>query len=106
MPCHPAKARILLRGDQAKVFWTRAFTIKLLRDSTKEVSELFLGYDPGSSTAGAAVTDKKGKVYCRIERTVRNDITKKMKRRASFRKTRRSLKTRYRAPRFDNLSGE
>jgi predicted amino acid dehydrogenase len=74
----------------------------LLYETSQEFPELTLGVDPGSAVAAVAVTDKNGKVVLRVERTVRTDISQKMKQRAAYRRNRRNRKTRYRPPRFDN----
>lgn len=102
MPCSPYVARMLLRDGKATVKRRTPFTIKLLEDTGKYVEKLTIGIDPGSSVVGSAVVNSKGSVFFLGERVVRNDITKTMKQRASYRRNRRNRKTRYRQPRFLN----
>ncbi len=79
------------------------FTIKLLYGATGYKQEVTAGLDTGSVTIGCAAV-ANGKVCYQAEVTLRNDITKKMKSRASFRIARRGRKTRYRQARFSNRS--
>ena len=101
MPCSPCKARKLLRSEKAKVLHTTPFTIKLIYGSTGYKQEIIAGLDTGSVTIGCAAT-ANGKVLYQSEVTLRNDISSKMQQRASFRRTRRGKKTRYRQARFNN----
>ena len=97
------KVRRMLRGGQAKVVNREPFTIKLLYEpETNIVQGLTLGVDTGSSKIGCAVVDEKQNVLYLSEVEVRNDITKKMDRRRSYRQNRRYRKTRYRKARFLN----
>jgi hypothetical protein len=101
MPCGARKARLLLSRKKAKVINRTPFTIKLLYGSTGYKQEIIAGLDTGSVTIGCAAT-ANGKVVYQSEVTLRNDISKKMKERASFRRTRRGRKIRYRKARFNN----
>ena len=96
------KVKHLLKDGKAKVVRRTPFTIRLLYDTTEYTQDLTLGVDTGSGTIGAAVSDDDGNIYYRSEVAVRNDIAGKMKQRAKYRGNRRSRKTRYRKPRFDN----
>ena len=97
------KVRHLLKTRKAKVIRKEPFTIKLLYDSNEFIQPLTLGVDTGSSTLATAVsTTTNGEILYLSEVEVRNDITNKMKQRASYRRTRRNRKTRYRKPRFLN----
>ena len=97
------KVRRMLRDGQAKVVSREPFTIKLLYETkTNIIQDLTLGVDTGSSKIGCAVVDEKQNVLYLSEVEIRNDITKKMDRRRSFRQNRRSRKTRYRKVRFLN----
>lgn len=102
MPCTNVIARLLLKQGKAKVKRREPFTIKLLNDSTNYIQKLTLGVDTGSGTFGTAVATDKGKIVYMSEVIVRNNITNKMTRRASYRRNRRSRKTRYRKPRWLN----
>jgi hypothetical protein len=101
MPCSSRKARILLSEKKAKVISKTPFTIKLLYGSTGYKQQVVAGLDTGSVVVGCAAT-ANGKVVYQSEVTLRNDISKKMTERASFRRTRRGRKTRYRKARFSN----
>ena len=97
------KVRRMLRDGQAKVVSREPFTIRLLyKPETNIVQDLTLGVDTGSSKIGCAVVDEKQNVLYLSEVEIRNDITKKMDRRRSFRRDRRNRKTRYRKARFLN----
>jgi len=95
------KVRRLLKSGMAKVVKRTPFTIKLLYETGGYVQPVTLGVDPGYETVGlSAVTDRK-EVF-RAEAKVRTDMTKLLSTRRQYRRSRRSRKTRYRQPRFDN----
>ena len=104
MPCENVVARLLLKDGKAKVLRRSPFTIKLLYETTEYVDDLTLGVDTGSGTIGTAVSDDNGNIYYASETEVRNDITKEMTQRRTYRRSRRNRKTRYRKPRFQNRS--
>jgi RRXRR protein/HNH endonuclease len=101
MPTNPAKARHLLKAGKAKVVRTTPFTIKLLYDSPDHTQSVIAGMDTGSKQIGCAAISNNNVVY-QSETTIRNDVSKKMQQRATYRRTRRGRKTRYRPARFDN----
>lgn len=118
MPCHPARARELLRKGRAVVARHTPFTIRikdrLLENS--EVGGVAVRIDPGSKATGIALTDditrasdatgevtvlRRG-LYA-VELVHRGGaIRKGMEQRAGYRRRRRAANMRYRAPRFDN----
>ena len=101
MPCKPAKARKLLKNKKAIVINREPFTIKLLYGSSGYKQNISLGVDPGSKIIGlSATTEKKELFASNVE--LRNDIVNLISTRKEYRKNRRSRKTRYRKPRFDN----
>lgn len=102
MPCSNAVARLLLKDGNAKCIRREPFTIKLTKDTGEYTQELTLGVDTGSKTIGSAVTNKKNEVIYTSEVEIRNDITKKMTKRSSYRRNRRNRKTRYRKSRWLN----
>ena len=102
MPCSNVIARLLLKQGKAKVKRREPFTIKLNYKTTNYTQNLTLGVDTGSGTIGTAVCRDNGDIVYMSEVEVRNDISKKMKRRAKYRRNRRGRKTRYREPRFMN----
>lgn len=96
------KVKHLLKSGKAKVVRRCPFTIKLLYRSTNYTQNLTLGVDTGSGTIGTAVVKDNGNVVYMSKVIIRNDITDKMTRRASYRRNRRNRKTRYHKPRFLN----
>ncbi|MGD0039971.1 MAG: RNA-guided endonuclease IscB [Isosphaeraceae bacterium] len=101
MPCSPARARHLLKDGKAKVVRRDPFTIKLLFGSSGYTQDVVAGMDTGSKTIGSAAI-ANGKVVYQAEVTLRDDVSRKMKQRATYRRTRRGRKTRYRQPRWSN----
>jgi 5-methylcytosine-specific restriction endonuclease McrA len=108
MPCHPSRARALLRSGRAAVHRRAPFTIRLKDRDSGNVQPVRLGVDPGSKTTGMALTRQDGgtrTVLTLLEVTHRSgEISKKMGQRAAYRRRRRSANLRYRAPRFSNRS--
>ena len=100
MPCHPARARMLLKKKQAKVIKMIPFTIQLTKDSEQNVQEITLGIDPGDSVGISVVTEKKVLYEEVVE--IRKDVSQLITHRREMRRTRRTRKTRYRAARFNN----
>ncbi|MEU6374482.1 RNA-guided endonuclease IscB [Streptomyces sp. NPDC046909] len=117
MPCHPARARELLRKGRAVVARQVPFTIRL-KDRTLDESEVDgvqLRIDPGSKGTGLALTDEKKEAdgqgasitvrrgLVSVELQHRGDqIHLCMQQRAGYRHRRRSANCRYRAPRSNN----
>ncbi len=103
MPCSCVIARLVLKEGKAKVVRRTPFTIKLLSPpESTSTQALTLGVDTGSSVIGSAVADDNGKVLYLSEVVIRNDIARKMKARAAYRRTRRQRTTRYRPARWLN----
>lgn len=106
MPCHPARARALLRDRQAAVYRRMPFTIILKDRSDGDLQPLELKVDPGSRTTGIALVGeyKRGKrVLFAAKLSHRGQAVKDaLESRRSLRRSRRARKTRYRAPRFLN----
>lgn len=103
MPCRPQKARKLLQADKARVVCRTPFTIQLNYGTRGYTQKVTAGMDTGSKTMGCAAV-ANGRVIYQSEVQLRNDISKKMKRRSMYRRTRRSRKTRYRPARWFNRS--
>lgn len=55
MPCHPSRARQLLRKGKAAVYRRTPFTIILREREGGEVQSMELKLDPGSKTTGIAL---------------------------------------------------
>lgn len=103
MPCKPAKAKHLLKAGKAKVVKRSPFTIKLLWDCENNIQPIIAGMDSGSKIVGcAAITN--GKVIYQAEVQLRQDVSKKLKQRSMYRRSRRSRKLRYRPVRYLNRS--
>ncbi|AFY85417.1 RNA-guided endonuclease IscB [Oscillatoria acuminata] len=103
-PCHPCKARQLLKSGRASVFRRYPFTIILhdtkALDST--VGETRLKIDPGSQITGLAIC-QENRVIWAAELVHRGSAIKDaLLSRRQLRRGRRNRKTRYRKPRFLN----
>lgn len=101
MPCSPRAARVLLDQKRAKVVSRAPFTIKLLYGSSGYKQPVTLGVDSGSKVIGCAAIGNGNTLYA-SEVTTRSDIHEKMSQRATYRRTRRGRKLRYRKARFSN----
>jgi 5-methylcytosine-specific restriction endonuclease McrA len=103
-PCHPARARKLLKNQKAAVFRMRPFMIILKRivenPEVKEVIEFKV--DPGSKTSGIVVTVNQDVVFAMNLKHHGSLITNDLLSRQAIRRGRRNRNTRYRKPRFLN----
>ncbi|MGA1846219.1 RNA-guided endonuclease IscB [Deferribacter abyssi] len=100
MPCHPAKARILLKQGKAKVIQRTPFTIKLLYRCSGYKQPVTLGVDSGYKYIGlSAITDKRELFSAEVE--LRSDISRLLQKRKEYRRGRRN-RLWYRKPRFLN----
>jgi len=106
MPCHPARARELLRKRRAAVYRRYPFTIIIKDREGGVLQKSQLKFDPGSKTTGIAIVieAQRGKrCVWAAELTHRGATIKKaLEQRRGIRRSRRNRKTRYRKPRFDN----
>lgn len=105
MPCHPARARQLLRVGKAAVFRRFPFTIVLKDREGGAVQDTRLKIAPGSRTTGIALVARMARrgsvVIWAAELAHRGAaIRKALADRRAHRRNRRNRKTRYRAPRF------
>ena len=103
-PCHPARARQLLRLGRASVLRRYPFTIILhdRKQAGSVVHEHRLKIDPGSKTTGLAIL-QGDRVIWAAELTHRGQrIKAALERRRAIRRHRRQRTTRYRQPRFLN----
>jgi 5-methylcytosine-specific restriction endonuclease McrA len=105
MPCHPARARQLLKAGKAAVYRQQPFIIAL-KYNTPGKQPLQLKDDPGAEQTGIAIVidAKRGKrVIIAIELRQRDsEIVEALMQRHAQRRSRRQRKTRYRQARFDN----
>ena len=106
MPCHPARARKLLKKGRAKVHKQVPYTIRIIDREDGEVQEVRIKVDPGSKVTGIAIVREEGDtqhVLHLAEITHKGaSVHKRMEQRANYRGRRRSANLRYRAPRFNN----
>jgi 5-methylcytosine-specific restriction endonuclease McrA len=105
-PCHPARARQVLRRGRARVVRRFPMTIQLLDRCAEQSTThaLRLKIDPGSRTTGLAlVTEESATVVWAAELTHRSTaIRDALLARRAFRANRRQRHTRYRPARFTN----
>jgi 5-methylcytosine-specific restriction endonuclease McrA len=101
MPCSPGQARRLLDAGKAKVVRRSPFVIKLLYGSSGYKQPVTLSVDSGSKVIGVAATGN-GKTLYASEVKTRTDIHEKLSQRATYRRTRRGRKLRYRKARWAN----
>jgi len=80
---------------------TGYFTIQLLYGSSGYKQDIVVGIDTGAKRV-PIVAVGNGRTYYAKEKILRTDVKKQLSDRARYRRTRRSRKTRYRKPRFDN----
>ena len=103
-PCHPARARELLRNGRASVFRRFPFTI-ILHDRKRADSVVHnhrLKIDPGSKTTGMALLAGARVVWAAELTHQGQRITDALLSRRAVRRSRRQRETRYRQPRFLN----
>ena len=100
IPCHPAKARKLLKKGKAKVVDRTHFIIQLLYHAESNVEDVNLGVDAGSRFIGLSATTSERELFRPVVELRRN-ISKLLESRRSLRRNRRS-KLGYRPARVDN----
>ncbi|MCL6639694.1 MAG: RRXRR domain-containing protein, partial [Firmicutes bacterium] len=101
-PCTEKRARLLLERGRAVIHKMAPFTIRLKDRTVEEMSGYNLKLDPGSKvTGGSAIRDGQ-EVVGLYEVCHKTDVKDKLDARRNQRRGRRSRKTRYREPRFDN----
>ncbi|MFZ1235224.1 MAG: RNA-guided endonuclease IscB [Thiofilum sp.] len=102
-PCHPARAKDLLKKGKASVYRRFPFTL-ILKEAKPDAnpSPVQLKVDPGSKTTGLALV-QDGTVIFAAELEHRGQAIKDaLEKRRALRRGRRNRKTRYRQPRFQN----
>lgn len=106
MPCPPARARQLLKFGRAAIYRHYPFTIILKSRTGGAVQPLEARLDPGSRKSGIALIaeGQRGQhlVWATELQHRGQTIKQALEKRRTVRRTRRSRKTRYRAPRFLN----
>ena len=101
LPTTPARARILLKKGKAKVYRMIPFVIQLSRVVDNPIGEFTVSVDDGSKWIGIAVKGKDEIVFAANVR-LRQDVSRRVRERAMYRRKRRSRRLRYRPARFLN----
>lgn len=95
------KSKVAPQREKAIVKRRTPFTIQLTIATGEAKQSVTLGVDAGYKHIGLSATTEKAELYAsQVE--LRQDITDLLSARLALRRSRRSRKTRYRAPRFDN----
>ena len=106
MPCHPARARELLKKGKAAVYRMQPFTIILKYRSDGDTQPVEFKVDPGSRYTGLALIAlfKRGRVLIWAANLTHRGIgiRNALLARRAIRRGRRQRNTRYRQPRFLN----
>jgi hypothetical protein len=101
MPCHPARARELVRkGKAVRRFKCGIFYLRLTERENGNVQEVVCGIDPGSKREGFTVKDSK-KDYVNILSDAVDTVKDKLKTRRDMRRARRFRKTPCRQNRYN-----
>jgi hypothetical protein len=103
MPTTSAKAARLLKAGAATVMCAKPFSIQLLQATGETVQSHVLGQDAGYANVGISVVNEvTGSEVYSAEITLLTGMSERITERSRYRRIRRSNKTRYRAPRFNN----
>ena len=103
LPTTPRRARKLLDAKKAKVIQVVPFTIQLNRVVDNPVGSFTAGIDDGAKMVGVAIVNEfKQEVVFQGEITLRQDVSRKLKQRSMYRRTRRARNIRHREQRVDN----
>lgn len=102
MPCHPARARELLRKGKAAVYRRYPFTIILKEREGGDTQPVQLKIDPGANTTGIALVSTERVIWA-ADLAHKAWLTHaKLEARRKVRRNRRTRKLRYRQPRYLN----
>ena len=92
----------LLKTQKAHIVSYEPFTIQLdYEPNTHIIQPMTLGVDSGAIHSGYSLANEHREYYS-AEIIARDDISKRLSNRRMYRQNRRSRKTRYRKPRFNN----
>lgn len=101
-PCHPARARQLLKENKAAIYRKMPFTIIFKKEVTAPQEQDFrLKIDYGSKHTGLAILRNENVVWLG-QLDHRTNIKSNLDKRRGYRRRRRSKNLRYRQPRFLN----
>jgi len=105
MPCHPARARELVRkGRAVRRFDQGMFYIRLLDRAGGDVQPVACGIDPGSKKEGFTVKSE-AHTYLNLQADAVTWVKDAIETRRNMRRARRFRKTPCRAPRFNRSRG-
>ncbi len=105
MPCHPARARELVRkGRAVRRFDRRMFYIRLLDRADGDVQPVACGIDHGSKKEGLTVKSE-AHTYLNLQADAVTWVKDAIETRRNMRRARRFRKTPCRAPRFNRSCG-
>ncbi len=103
MPCHPARARELIRkGKAVRQFDRGIFYIRLLNRSDGVTQPIAIGVDPGSKKEGLTVKSASH-TYVNINADAVTFVKEAKKSQKDSRRSRRQRKTPCRQPRFNRV---
>lgn len=107
MPCNPARARQFIAEGRARILKLYPFTIILIDRTDGDTQKTEWKCDPGSKETGMALVGhfpEQGRVvlWAGVIRHRGEQVKEGLRQRRQIRNSRRSRKTRYREPRFDN----
>ena len=103
MPCHPARARKLLKNQKAKKQWKGGFFyIKLLEREDGYTQRVACGIDPGSKKEAFTIRSEK-KTFLNIQTDAITHVKDRVEERRIMRQTRRSRNCPYRECRLNRL---
>lgn len=105
MPCHPARARELVRkGRAVRRFERGIFYVQLLDRADGDTQPIAVGIDPGSKKEGFTVKSA-AHTYLNIQASAITWVSKRIERRRNSRRARRHRKTPHRSPRKNRKRG-
>jgi hypothetical protein len=105
MPCHPARARRLVKqGRAVRRFKQGLFYIRLLDRAMGEMQPIAIGIDPGSKREAFTVKSQSH-TYLNVQAHAKTDVADKVKTRREMRRARRFRKTPCRKNRCNRARG-
>jgi hypothetical protein len=106
-PTTPARARKLLKGNQAKKVWSKfgTFGIQMLVEVGTKTPQTIIGVDHGTKYEGySIVVDQENNLNVKLDLPDKFNIKKKMEKRRERRKFRRHRKSRRRSRKTNKSS--
>ncbi len=107
MPMHSARARKLIKRDEATPYWDNGiYCIRLNKEpSERKTQEIAVGVDPGSKKEGFTVKSKSH-TYLNVQADAHTQVGKKVEKRRELRRGRRSRKCPNRKNRMNRLANQ